>query len=176
MLTIPTVVAGCLTLLLLQASPCAAQSTFGSLPAKVKLGQKVVVYDAHGTKTQGTVQSVSATELVITETPHGASAVGTSRTFHPDDVTRVKKPGPIWDGAVKGAIVGALLGATCYLGDNECAGAVPSAALFVAGIGLGIDAAIPPRTLYRRSSSPSKAALSPIIGPDRRGVAFSLRF
>ena len=57
---VTTFVAGSLALIfVLHTSVAAAQDTFKDLPAKVKLGQKLVVEDAQGNKTLGTVASVS---------------------------------------------------------------------------------------------------------------------
>ena len=169
-------------LLLSTASPAAAQDTFGDLPARVKLGQKIVVHDEHGNKTRGTVTSASASELVIMEAKTGASGARETRTFRPDQVRRVQKHGPIWDGAIKGAAIGLIpiaalaIGAGC---DDDCGAAAEVTAFAVglgAGIGLAIDAAVPPRTLFRRGGTTSKVALAPIVGRERRGIALSLRF
>ena len=45
-----------------------------------------------------------------------------------------------------------------------------------AGIGLGIDAAWGPKTIYRRTGAPRTLAIAPIAGNGRRGVAASIRF
>lgn len=170
MVTMSTMTAGCLALLLLNASPAAAQATFGELPKKVRLGQKVIVYDDQGHTTTGTVERVSATELVLGGGP-------APRTFKPEGVQRVRKPGPVWNGALVGAVFG-LIPAVIVAGNLEGDSGSFIAGLtgLGAGIGLGIDAAIPPRTLYRRAGTGSRVALMPIVSRDRRGFAAAFRF
>jgi hypothetical protein len=105
--------------------------------------------------------------------------LATTRTFTPSTVDRVFKPAHIWDGAVKGAIVGLIpalinIGADCY----DCMEG-PFAAFTVgvgAGIGLGIDALIGPKTLYRGHPAPSRVSIAPVVGAHRRGVLASIRF
>jgi len=182
MLTIPTLVAGCLAVLvLLDAAPAAAQNTFDKLPSKVQLGQKVIVQDEQGAVTEGTVEAVSASTLVINyyRGPVADPSLKTTRTYTPDDVRRVLKPSHIWDGAVKGAVVGLIpplffLAEDCY----DC-GVGPFTVFTVsigAAIGLGIDALSGPKTLYRKDVARSRVSLAPIIGRDRRGVLASVRF
>src|SRR5688572_25152466 len=111
MLTLSTLVAGCLMILvLLQAAPAAAQGTFEALGAKLRQGQKIIVIDQQGARTEGRVQDVTPTTLVV---DYGQGRVPdpslkTTRTFKVDDVRRVQKPGHLWDGAIKGAAVGLI--------------------------------------------------------------------
>ena len=102
-----------------------------------------------------------------------------SRAFTPADVSRVQRPAPIWDGAVKGAVVAlvplGILTANCDCGAPP-AGAVALIGGIGAGIGLGIDAAWGPKTLYRGTGAPRTLAIAPIAGKGRRGVAASIRF
>lgn len=173
MVTISALATGCLVVLVsLGASPAAAQSTFGTLPSKVKLGQQVIVYNENGTVTKGKVEAVSESSLTIADAKR-------SHSFVPADVRRVRKPGPIWDGALVGALSALLPTVLICAGMDDSTGCGELALAVTAiggGIGLGIDAAIPPRTLYRRPAGGSKVTLVPIVGPDRRGFAASFRF
>ena len=85
------------------------------------------------------------------------------------------EPGPIWDGAVKGALVPlvvVLLAPDCY----NCEGFYATTVAIGAGIGLGIDAAFGPKTLYVAAARPRKVGLAPILGRDWRGISASIRF
>jgi len=182
MLRIPTLVAGCLALLVfLDAVPAAAQGTFDNLPSKIRLGQKVIVQDEQGAVTEGTVEAVSPSSLVINyyRGPVTDPSLKTTRTFTPEDVRRVQKPSHIWDGAIKGGIVGLIpplfvLAEDCY--DCGVGGFTVFTVSIGAAIGLGIDALSGPKTLYRRDAVRSRVSVAPIIGRERRGVAASFRF
>jgi len=182
MLTIPTLGAGCLAfLVLLQAAPAAAQSTFGELAGKVRQGQKIIVLDAQGAITEGTVEDISSSTLVVNYARGRVPdpSLKTTRTFTPDQVSRVQKPAHLWDGAIKGAVIGAIpalinIGADCY----DC-NEGPFAAFSIglgAGIGVGIDALFGPKTLFRRDAGQSRLSLAPVVGRDRRGFSASIRF
>jgi hypothetical protein len=102
-----------------------------------------------------------------------------SRTFTPADVDRVQRPAPIWDGAVKGAAIAVVPVGIATL-SCDC-GAPPVGFVAMVGgigaaIGLGIDAAWGPKTLYRRTGAPRTLAIAPIAGHGRRGFAASIRF
>jgi hypothetical protein len=182
MLTIPTLVAGCLAVLVfLHAVPAAAQGTFDNLSSKVRLGQKIIVQDEQGAVTEGTIEAVSGSSLVINyyRGPVTDPSLKTTRTFAPEDVRRVLKPSHIWDGAIKGGIVG-LIPPLVFLAEDCYDCGVGSFTVFTvsigAAIGLGIDALSGPKTLYRRDAVRSRVSLAPIIGRDRRGVLASVRF
>jgi hypothetical protein len=182
MFTIPILATGFALAFMLSASTVRAQGAFDNLGTKVKPGQKVIVIDQQGRRTEGLVDTVSATALVV-NFYRGAvtdSSLTTTRTFTPDEVWSVQKPGHIWDGAIKGAIVGLIpagifAAAECYHCDEG------SFTAFTVGmgaaIGLGIDALFGPKTVYRRASRASRVSLAPIVGTrGRRGVAASIRF
>lgn len=155
-------------------------------PGRIRLGQTVVVRDASGYETRGVVQSVDASKLVVKygvgrlpDPADPGKSLADSRTFTPADVDRVQRPAPVWDGAVKGALVAlvplGLVAAAC-----DC-GAPPASAyaLFLgigASIGVGIDAAWGPKTVYRRGVAARTVSIAPIAGKGRRGVAASIRF
>ena len=136
---------------------------------KIRVGQTVLVRDLKGAEVKGIVQSADLSRLVV----------GT-RVFTPAEVDRVLRPGPIWDGAVKGALiagittllVGATLGEGCY----GCGEAFVASSLIGAGIGVGIDAAWGPKTVYHNRGGTRKVTLAPVIGKSRRGLAASIRF
>ena len=154
-------------------------------PAKIRLGQTVVVRDASGYETKGVVQSVEPSKLVVKyafgrlpDPAQPGKVLKDSRAFTPADVDRVRRPAPIWDGAVKGALV-ALIPLGLVTAACDCG--APGADVYGvfmgigAGIGLGIDAAWGPKTIYRRTA-PRTLAIAPIAGNGRRGVAASIRF
>jgi hypothetical protein len=182
MLTLSTLAAGCLTLLfLLQSAPAAAQNTFSELSSKVRRGQKVIVIDEQGIVTEGTVEDVSPSKLVVNYFRGRLTdpTLTTTRTFTPNDVRTVQKPGHLWDGAIKGGLVGLIpalvnIAADCY----DC-NEGPFAAFSIsvgAAAGVGIDALFGPKTIYRRNTGWSRIALTPIVGRDRRGLTASFRF
>jgi hypothetical protein len=153
------------------AAPARAEDTFDDLVRKIHQGQTVIVIDQQGGRTQGRVESVSATALVVN--------FGQRQTFTPADVRQVKRPDRMWDGAIKGAAFGII--PAVLVGALDCDDCVPGwmAALAVgsgAGIGFAIDALCGPKTVFRGSSQPSRVTVAPIIGRDRRGVAASFRF
>jgi hypothetical protein len=102
-----------------------------------------------------------------------------SRAFTPADVVRVRRPGPVWDGAVKGALIAliplAIVTMACDCGSS---GADVYAAFMGtgAGIGLGIDAAFPPKTVFRRSAPRRTVSVVPTLSRNGGGIAATLRF
>lgn len=172
--------------LVLVALSCATVSAQEFDPAKIRLGQTVVVRDALGYETKGVVQSVEASKLVVKygfgrlpDPAEPGRLLNDSRAFTPAEVNRVQRPAPIWDGAVKGAIIAivpvGILTASC-----DCGAPPVSFVALVggigAGIGLGIDAAWGPKTLYRGTGMRRTLAIAPIAGTGRRGLAASIRF
>ena len=182
MLTLSTLVAGCLTVaVLLPAAPAAAQGTFGNLPDKIHRGQKVIVVDAQGAVTEGTVEDITGSTLVVNYFRGRIKdpSLQTTRTFTPDDVRRVKKPSHLWDGAIKGAIVGLIpalinIGADCY----DCMEGPFT--LFTVGVGaaagVGIDALSGPKTIFRRDATASRVGVAPMVGGGRKGIVAAYRF
>jgi hypothetical protein len=102
---------------------------------------------------------------------------GTVQSFTPESVTRIRRVGALWDGAVKGAVVGFLIpilaGALKYEGGASVL--LPFAGMG-AGIGVGIDALFGPSTVYRASRQPGRMTVAPMIEKDRRGLTLSLSF
>jgi hypothetical protein len=164
----------------------AAAAAQGFDTDKIRVGQTVLVRDFAGAETKGTVQSAEISKLVVKygvgrlhDPSDPSKPLDDTRTFTPAEVERVRRPGPIWDGAVKGALVALI--PVGFLAAVECSGcplAGPSATIMAigAGIGIGIDAAWGPKTVYRNRGESRKVTLVPVIGRDRRGVAASIRF
>ena len=155
--------------------------------AKIRVGQTVLVRDLTGAETKGIVQSADLSKLVVKygagrlQDPNDPSkTLDDTRTFTAAEVDRVRRPGPIWDGAVKGAVIGAiaawLVGASLGEDCTGCGEAIVTSAVIGAGIGIGIDAAWGPKTVYRNHGGSRKVTLAPVIGKSRRGLAASIRF
>jgi hypothetical protein len=170
----------------LVAVSCATVSAQEFDPGKIRLGQTVVVRDASGYETKGVVQSVEPSKLVVKygvgrlpDPADPGKLLNDSRAFTPAEVQRVRRPAPIWDGAVKGAAI-AIVPVGIFTASCDC-GAPPAGFVVMVGgigaaIGLGIDAAWGPKTLYRGSGARRTLAIAPIAGKGRRGVAASIRF
>lgn len=153
---------------------------------RIRVGQTVYVTDLAGAETRGVVQSADRTRLVVkygvgrlTDPSDPARTLDDTRTFTPADVDRVRRPGPIWDGAVKGALVALVpvaLIAAAECSGCELGGAYASILGIGSAIGLGIDAAWGPKTVYRNRGQSRSVAIVPVIGGGRRGFAASIRF
>lgn len=166
-------------------TPCLAAAQ-GFDEGKIRPGYTVLVRDLRGAETKGIVQSVEPSRLVV---KYGAGVLrdpadptktlNDTRVFTAAEVDRVRRPMPIWDGAIKGALVGLIpavlaAGVDCY----DC-GLGSFAALTTAvgaGVGLGIDAAWGPKTVYRNRGEARRVTLAPVITKERRGFAASIRF
>ena len=155
-------------------------------PERIRTGQTVLVRDATGAEMRGVVQSVEPSKLVVKygrgrlqDPTDPGKLLNDSRAFTPAEVVRVQRPAPIWDGAVKGAVV-AIVPVWIFTASCDCGSPPAGFVALVAGIGgaigLGIDAAWGPKTVYRGTSAPRTLALAPIAGKGRRGVAASIRF
>jgi hypothetical protein len=151
--------------------------------AKIRPGQTVLVRDLTGSETEGVVQSVDPSRLVVQyrdgrfQDPNDPSRTRDSRAFTPAQVDRVRRPDPLWDGAVKGAVV-ALVPVFLH-GECEGCSRVWDNVLFLAagaGIGMSLDAVRGPKTVYRNRSGSRTMTLVPIIGRDHRGFSASIRF
>jgi hypothetical protein len=153
---------------------------------KIRAGQTVLVRDLSGAETRGVVLSADESKLVVkygtgllTDPTDPTNMLDDTRAFTPAEVDRVRRPGPIWDGAVKGALValvpiGLIASIDCY--DCGLGGAYAAILGLGAGIGLGIDALWGPKTVYRNRGASRKIALVPMIGKQGRGFAASVRF
>ena len=145
---------------------------FESIGGRLKVGQIAEVVNTSGLTVRGTVVEITPSKLVLT------GGAGT-QTFTGTDVTAIRRTGPIWDGAVKGAIIGVI---PIILVATDChgCGLAPAAAMSAAigaGIGVGIDALFGPRTVYRSGQPPSKTVrLMPMLNRDRKGLSAAIAF
>ena len=161
---------------LLTPSEVPAQTTatsFDELRRVLKDGQAVVVTDASGRRTKGRVASVSASPpLLVVHAPD-------ARTFAPDSIGLIRAVDPVWTGAVIGGSVGFGLALWDYLIDPSEPG---NAAIFTvftgvgAAVGLGLDAAIKGKVLFRSPGHTARLTVAPLVANHRKGVLVSLRF
>lgn len=141
-----------------------------ALAGKVRVGQRVVVVDTSGRETSGIVRAVSDVRLDV---DYGVNDV---RTLQIDEIERVKRT-RLWDGAVKGAAIGLIPAVLSLL--PECVGC-PRAGKFAgllalsSALGLAIDAANGPDTVYRGRSR--RVAIAPVLGRGRAAAIASIRF
>ena len=133
----------CVALALLAVS-CVTVSAQQFDPGKIRLGQTVVVRDASGYETKGVVQSVEPSKLVVKygvgrlpDPAEPGKLLNDSRAFTPSEVARVQRPAPIWDGAVKGAVV-ALVPVGILTASCDCGSAPVGAVALVGGVGAAI--------------------------------------
>jgi hypothetical protein len=168
-------------------SMAAPVATFGNLPDRVKIGNVVIVHDPSGAIVTGKVTAVSPTALSIaTRNDAGGSGgrwSGGSKTFTPTDVSHIGRTGPIWDGAIKGFAVPAavILGVKingCY--DCQLDQYLLVTGLIGAGIGVAVDSAFGPKTVYRAPSGSPRSkrtiAVAPFMTPGRRAVMAVIGF
>jgi hypothetical protein len=151
----------------------AAQSApdFSHLP--IKVGDKIYVTEAAtGVEISGPLKTLTPGELALN-----------GYTFTPGSTLRIERPGdPLWDGALIGWGVGALLGAT--VGAEACLHraqwhCVAEGGLTYALFGVVIDFAHKGRrTIYKGAPSGRGQAvhLVPELGSGRKGLALALDF
>ena len=147
-----------------------ANGPFQPLQGRLKVGQKALVLTSSGRTISGRVTELSPSALVLTN--------GTIKQIvDASEVAIVKKPGPIWDGAVKGGVIG-LVAMWVLLSPCHGCGNGQFAMLGMgvgAAIGLGIDAAFGPKTIYKVPPA-RRISLAPVVGKDRRAFSASIRF
>jgi hypothetical protein len=171
-------------MLLIAASPAAAQTGPSRIAGLVKNGQKVSIIDDEGRELEGRIDGLSADSLGV--------VVNGRRTDLPfERIVRIDHP---HDGLGNGALIGLASGAgIVFLGavlDNRsCTGpnahCPPPPAWFVfwaaggmgavgAGVGVGIDAIIHrDRAIYRRGTG-ARTTVAPAVGPGLRGAVVSV--
>jgi hypothetical protein len=142
-------------------------ATFDPLPDKLRVGQTVIVTDQSGAKAKGEVIAISPTSLTVRTRSQ-------TQTFQPATVTKVQRPGPIWDGAVKGAAV--AFGVILLAGGAHYPEVFLPITGIGAGIGLGVDAAFGPKTLYKAPSSTRAVVVAPLVGGGQRGARVVISF
>lgn len=154
----------------------AAQTVAGSfeeLRQVLKTGQTVVVTDSNGQKTKGKVADLSTTPPVL------ALLVPERRTFAKGAVTEIRATDSVRNGALIGGGIGFGLALWDYLIDPSEPG---NAAIFTVAIGLGtvigvgIDALIKGKVLYRSRPGTFSLTISPVAAMKRQGLRVSLRF
>lgn len=171
-------ISGLGTLLLIIAVAGLAQAEnrvelFSDLHKVLKVGQGVAVGDESGQMLKGKVEELLPSSIVI----RVKEGRGTrTQSFTESQVTIIKRTAHIWDGAVRGAAIGAgivaaVSGHGTMPGSTYLAGAGVGAA-----IGLGIDAAFVPPTVYVSSSQKRRVQLTPLFTKDRAGMLATLRF
>lgn len=175
----------CLGLAIAAITPVVAAAQ-GFDAQKIRAGQTVLVRDLTGAEIRGVVQSADESKLVVKygsgllrDPTDPTKLLNDTRVFTPAEVDRVRRPGPIWDGAVKGALVALVpIGIIAAYDCSGCEfGAVYAQILGMgAGIGIGIDALWGPKTVYRNRAASRRVALVPVIGRERRGFTASIRF
>jgi hypothetical protein len=139
------------------------QNSFGMLPDRVKRGQVLHLIEPSGIESAGKVVDVSRTSLVVALRKANARdssgrpvyEFNTPKAFSPAGVEKVERRGPIWDGAVKGAVIAALV-TTIAVAKSGCFGCTGVGPGYIAtigigtGLGLGIDALFGPARVYGR--------------------------
>jgi hypothetical protein len=151
----------------------AAQSAadFSHLP--VKVGDKIYVTEAAtGVEVSGPVKTIAPGELALN-----------GYAFTPESTLKIERPGdPLWDGALIGWGVGALIGLT--IGAEGCLHrsewhCVVEGGMSYALIGVVIDFAHKGRrTIYKGAPSKREKAvrLLPEISPERKTIAIAVGF
>ena len=148
-------------------------NSFEELRQVVKKGQTIVVTDASGQRTKGSVADVSPSSLVV--------LMPEARTFVEGTVTEIRAPDSLRNGALIGAGIGTGLATWDYLIDPSEPG---NAAIFTVAIGLGtaIGAAIDwlvnkgGKVVYASPRRTRGLMLSPFLGKDRQGALVFVRF
>ena len=150
-----------------------SDAPFEAVQGRLRVGQVAEVVDNTGLTVRGKVLEISGSTLVLT------GGAGT-RSFTGQDVTIIRRTGPIWDGAIKGAIIGAAPWIAVASGCNSCEGIWPAAASTAAigaAIGVGIDALFGPRTVYRASPVGSRTVrVIPTVSRERKGLRAAIAF
>jgi hypothetical protein len=151
-----------------------ASGTFAVLEGNLRVGQTAIVTDAAGGRTRGKVAELWADAVVIIP-----QRTVTRQRFPPAEVSRIQRVDPIWDGPLKGVGVGftaSLLFVAACGGGSECSPLLLMGTGIGAAIGLGLDVAFGPKTVYVSRASRKGLVLSPLVTKDRRGVLATIRF
>jgi hypothetical protein len=144
--------------------------SFEDLRQTLEVGQRVVVTDESGQKSMGRVDKLSRCSITVGP-----------RTFTEATVTEIRRPDPVWNGALIGAVVGAGLATWDYMIDPSEPG---NAAIFTVAIGLGaaIGAGIDALTtrggklLYASPRQTRGVMILPLIEKNRQAALVSFRF
>jgi hypothetical protein len=154
--------------ILCSAAPARAQSDFSHL--NIRLGDVVYVTQPSGVEVSGPLTALSPSSLSID-----------GYEFDLPKVAKIERRGdPIWDGALKGFLVGAGLG--LLTAGDECSLVRPAWECVVnlgisfAAIGALIDLGHTGRTTIFRNGPTGSSSLAPLVTPNARGVALAFRF
>jgi hypothetical protein len=164
------------------ASGQTSVQVFEDLPRVLKPGQMVTVIDSTGGRVAGKVAEISPKALVVVTQERVAD--GTRRktwtgrqTFLKPPVLETRKRDLWWDGALAAFALGIV--PVALAASKAESGAFP-AFLAVSGIwtgvGLGIDAAIPAKRVYRAGQTRIGITVSLTIGEGEKGVHLGWRF
>jgi hypothetical protein len=155
---------------------------FEDLPGTLKPGHVITVIDSTGRRIAGRVAEISPDAFVLLTKERVAD--GTRReawtgrhTFLKPSVQEIRKRDLWWDGALTAYAIGVI--PVALAASKAGSGAFP-AFLAVsgiwAGVGFGIDAAIPATRIYRAAPTRTGITVSPMIGEERKGVRLAWRF
>jgi hypothetical protein len=156
--------------------------SFDQLNTRLRVGDTIYVTDAQGFERSGKILDLSAASLTFDD--------GGPRTVAGSEVRVVKERerDSLKNGALIGLAVGAGIGSTfaaliCSGDGCDAGGVLLGVGLYGAigaGIGTGIDAAIPgrKRVVYRAAGAMSapRVSLAPVVTPRRKGLALSISF
>jgi hypothetical protein len=164
------------------ATPAQAQgvaSSFDQLGSRVGVGDWVIVTDAAGRETAGTIAALSAAGMTLTVN-------GVRTDFLERDIDQVSQRDSRWNGTLWGLAAGAAVGVALekslvdeYGRDEIGVGsAVLPLAAIGSGIGFAVDALIKGRRLvYDRSPAlPGRPALSLVWNRRQKGIRVTLLF
>jgi hypothetical protein len=171
--------------LLITAAGAGAQESFADIQHLLRPGTTVFVTDDTGTETRGRVVDVGPSSLRV-------AINGTERDWPAPTVQRLERRGDsVRNGAIAGSVTAGIFGLLGFVaaagagGGGEAFPIVPTEqqmitglALLIgagAGIGAGIDALIPGRTLVYLKPS-SRANLEPWITPNAQGLRLQITF
>jgi hypothetical protein len=169
-------------LVLLCAGPAGAQASFADLQHVLEPGETVYLTDASGAEIRGNLTGIlpSGLRLVV---------AGVEREWAANDVREVRRRGDsVKNGAIIGLVAGGVIGGIggAALGSlfvNEGRSFAGPFFYFLAvgaaggaGIGAGVDALIPGRTLVYQQGRRGRLTVVPVVSPGTRAVRLALTF
>jgi hypothetical protein len=157
--------------------------TLAELPEVVRPGETVYVTDASGVREKYKMQGVSTDASSVLLERNGAIL-----ELQEDQVLNmaVRRSDRLWDGAVKGALIGAspmLVTAIVCAAVDSCGTEALAASLYFglvgAGIGVGVDAAFRETHVVYSAAPPverPKIAIAPMISGQKKGAMVRITF
>jgi hypothetical protein len=156
--------------------------SFDALPALVKAGDTVTVFDTSGRAIKGTITAISPSSVALRWKDGGTSLAQ-------GDVTRMtrRKRGSIGKGAAWGLGIGTAVGLGVWGGRLvhgslcECSSGIEggSVALFAAagtGMGIAIAARARDQVVFSRSGAASRLTVAPLVSRARQGLLITYGF